>query len=105
MKSKETLKMASLVVAGLLMVLLSIGKPATKRETLRSRKQALLGAQAEAVLKNCVPGTQVNLPAIPDKVSFLCFLDIKTGFLDNLGPVNLIKPFPADTDQVSINSK
>ncbi len=102
MNSKHKLKMTAFIIAGLLMVLLSVGKPSKARQTLNARR--LANIEAQAILKNCVPGTQVNLPTLENKISFLCFLDIKSGLLDNLGPVSVPKPVAENDDRVGLSN-
>ena len=89
-RSKETLKMGGFVAAGVLMVLLAIGAPTTKKKVPNERRIAVLVAQE--IMKKCVPGTQVDLPPLVDNIPFLCYLEMKSGLLNNLGPVSIPRP-------------
>ena len=89
MKMKEIMKRISLMGAGILMLMLAVGSPLNTREINKARHLARL--QAQTIIEKCVPGTQMQIPGLPDKISFVCFLDAKSGLLDNLGPVRLLK--------------
>ena len=103
MVSNRKLKTSLFIAAGCLMVLLAVGAPAKKREVPNARRQAFL--EARSIVKNCVPGTQLDLPGLPNKISFLCFIDVDTGLLDNLGPVRLPNPIVTEDGQIGIKAK
>ena len=106
MNSKQKLKMTAFIIAGVCMVLLSIGKPGKpSKARLAANERRLANYEAQAILKKCVPGTQVNLPTLDNKISFLCFLDLKSGLLDNLGPVSIPKPVAENGDTVGISNQ
>lgn len=90
---REKTKMVALIVAGAVVCLVALGSP---KRTVRAsnRFEAKL---AEEVIARCVPDTMVQLPRLATThLSFLCGIDLRSGKVDNFGPVRLIEPVDRD---------